>query len=173
MQKLAEAYPNDVRLVFKHLVVHPQIARTPALASCAAQKQGRFWEMEHAIWESAWGPPEAARLNRDNLGEDNMMKLAQSLSLDIDRFKADMNGNACRDEVDGTSRLLGPIGADGTPTFYINGHIIQGALPFEQLKARVEEELKKADDAIKSGQIKPQDFYQKMVVERGKKSIGS
>ena len=41
-----------MRFAFKHFVVHPQVAITPALATCAAQKQGKFWEMETAIWEA-------------------------------------------------------------------------------------------------------------------------
>src|SRR5688572_24659555 len=54
MDQIAKAYPNDVRFVFKHFVVHPQVATVPAMATCAAQNQGKFWEMKQAIWDSAW-----------------------------------------------------------------------------------------------------------------------
>jgi len=41
------------------------------------------------------------------------------------------------------------IGARGTPAFFINGTFLSGARPFEQFKARIDEELKKAEELAK------------------------
>ena len=38
-------YPKDLKVVYKHFVVHPQLATIPALAACAADKQGKFHKM--------------------------------------------------------------------------------------------------------------------------------
>jgi protein-disulfide isomerase len=170
MEEIAKNYPNDVRFVFKNFVVHPQTATTPALAACAAQLQGKFWEMKKAIWESAWEiDPRPHMKDVQLLNQDNMEKLAQGLGLNMTKFKADLSGQACKSRIDNEQRELSQVGVDGTPAFYVNGRLISGAMPFQSFKAVIDEEIKKADDAIKGG-VKPDEYYQKQVVEKGKKS---
>jgi protein-disulfide isomerase len=171
MEQIAKAYPNDVRFVFKHFVVHPQTATIPALATCAAQQQGKFWEMEDAIWKSAWEMDPRPRMkDAALLGKDNMLKLAKDLGLNMDKFTADLDGAACKDQIAKHQQQLGAVGVDGTPAFYVNGRPISGAVPFENFKAVIDEEIKKADEAIKAG-VKAEEYYQKVVVEKGKKSV--
>src|SRR6266545_3680564 len=122
MEQIAKAYPNDVRFVFKHFVVHPQTATAPALAACAAQQQGKFWEMKKAIWESAWElEPRPHMKDVKLLAQDNMEKLAQGLSLDMSKFKSDMQGDTCKTQLANQQRELSQVGVDGTPAFYVNG----------------------------------------------------
>jgi protein-disulfide isomerase len=170
MEQIEKEYGNQVRFVHKHFVVHPQTATTPALATCAAQKQGKFWEMKHAIWESAWEVSPRPRMKDPGLlGEENMLKLAQELKLDMDRFKTDLASDACKAQLATHQRELASVGVDGTPAFYVNGRPISGAQPFENFKAVIDEEIKKVDEAIKAG-TKPEEYYQKVVVEKGRKS---
>lgn len=171
MEEIAKTYPKDVRFAFKHFVVHPQVATTPALATCAAQKQGKFWEMEMAIWNSAWEiDPRPHLKDAALLNADNMMKLAKDVGLNVDKFKADMDGDACKAQIATHQKDLSNVGVDGTPAFFVNGRPVSGAQPFPAFKALIDEELKKADDAIKGG-IDEKDYYQKAVVEKGKKSV--
>jgi protein-disulfide isomerase len=170
MEEVLKNYPNDVRLAYKHYVVHPQVATTPALATCAAQKQGKFWEMEKAIWESAWEiDPRPHLKDAALLGKDNMEKLAKGLGLNMDKFKADLDGEACKTQIATHQRELSNVGVDGTPAFFVNGRPVSGAQPYQNFKALIDEELKKADDAIKAG-TKPEEYYEKAVVEKGKKT---
>jgi protein-disulfide isomerase len=145
-----------------HYVVHPQVATLPAWAACAAQKQGKFEEFEHKCWNEAYG--------KVNYDEALMLKFADDLKLDAARFKADMNGDACKQQVADHQKRLGQVGVTGTPAFFINGRYLSGARPIEQFKALVDEELKKANDAIAKGGVTPETYYQKMVFEAGKKS---
>src|SRR5262249_14182594 len=46
----------------------------------------------------------------------------------------------------------------GTPTFFINGRPVRGALPFDLFKQVIDQELKKADDLLAKG-TKPADLY--------------
>src|SRR5690606_2182796 len=39
---LQEKYGKDIKIVYKHLIVHPQVATTPALAACAGHRQGKY-----------------------------------------------------------------------------------------------------------------------------------
>jgi predicted DsbA family dithiol-disulfide isomerase len=152
-----------VKVVYKHLIVHPSVATTPALAACAAHRQGKFHEMEKLIWEKGFNA------NR-NLGEDNMLALAKEAGLDVAKLKADMTGE-CQKIVEKDQAELRAVGARGTPAFYINGRFLSGAQPIERFKAIIDEELKKADETIKKGEATADSYYQKVVLDKGKKGI--
>jgi predicted DsbA family dithiol-disulfide isomerase len=152
-----------VKIVYKHYVVHPQVATTPALAACAAHKQGKFAPMEKLIWDKGYSA------NR-NLGEDNMLALAKEAGLNVDKFKADMNGEECKQLIQTDQAQLAKVGVRGTPAFFINGRHLSGAQPFEQFKALIDEELKKADERIKAG-TKVADYYKTWVLEKGQASL--
>jgi protein-disulfide isomerase len=170
LEELNKAYPNDVRFVFKHFVVHPQTAMTPALATCAAGNQGKFWEMEKAVWSSAWDTSSGRMKDVQMLNQDNMEKLAGELKLNMDKFKADMAGDKCKKDIQDGMSMLSKMGVRGTPAFFINGRYLSGAQPIEAFKAVIDEEIKKADEAIKSG-TKADDYYKTAVVDKGKKSL--
>jgi protein-disulfide isomerase len=172
LKDLKSKYGKDVRLVYKHYVVHPQIATTPALAACAAGKQGKFWEFYDAVFDSAWdlssGSPRL--IGADKLNADHMLDLAASLSLDIDRFRADMNGDACKADVANDQTLLASVGVRGTPSFFINGRFLSGAQPMGNFEALIDEEKTKAEAAIKAGQRRSR-YYDEVVVKKGKTTV--
>jgi predicted DsbA family dithiol-disulfide isomerase len=157
-------YGNDVRVVYKHFVVHPQVATTPALAACAAHKQGKFTEMEHLIWEKGF------KANR-NLSKENMVTLAKEAGLNMDQFQKDMDGQECAQTIRKDQAELSRVGTSGTPAFYINGRFLSGARPIDQFKVLVDEELKKANDRIGKGEATVADYYDKFVLQQGKKQL--
>jgi predicted DsbA family dithiol-disulfide isomerase len=152
-----------VRIVYKHYVVHPQVATTPALAACAAHRQGKFREMEHLIWEKGFNA------NR-NLSAENMKTLAGELKLDMAKFSADLDGQECKQTVQQDQAQLAAVGTRGTPAFYINGRFLSGAQPIDRFKAIIDEELKKANEEIKKG-AKAETYYTEFVLKKGKPRI--
>jgi protein-disulfide isomerase len=56
------------------------------------------------------------------------------------------------------------VGANGTPTFFINGREISGAQPFPAFQTVIDEEIKKADALLKKG-TKPEQLYEKLVAD--------
>ncbi|MBK7540135.1 MAG: thioredoxin domain-containing protein [Myxococcales bacterium] len=54
MEEIVKKYGADVRIVYKQFVVHPQTATAPALAACAAHKQGRFEQMDKLLWDKVF-----------------------------------------------------------------------------------------------------------------------
>jgi predicted DsbA family dithiol-disulfide isomerase len=157
-------YGNDIKVVYKHFVVHPQQATVPALAACAGALQGKFSEMEKLIWVKGYG---AGR----NLSKENMQTLAKEAGLDMDKFNKDLDGQECAQRVRQDQAELSKLGTSGTPAFYINGRFLSGARPIEQFKAVIDEELKKANDRISKGEATVENYYDKFVVQQGKKSI--
>jgi predicted DsbA family dithiol-disulfide isomerase len=142
--------------------VHPQVATLPAQAACAANLQGKFEKMEELLWEKAY------KANR-NFAADNIDALAKEAGLNFDKFKADVAG-ACVKIVQEEQAQLAAVGVRGTPAFFINGRYLSGAQPIENFKRIVDEELKKANDAIAKG-MKAEDYYNEVVVKGGKKGV--
>ena len=65
-----------MRVVYKNMVVHPQVVMKGHQAGCAASKQGKFLEFKHEWWDKAYAPYAAAR-DASKLGEENIMAIAK------------------------------------------------------------------------------------------------
>ena len=168
VDQIMAAFPKDVRVVTKYMVVH-EPAIPAGLASCAANKQGKYTEMKNHLWTNAWGPdgrPIMAQLTPEAMEAD-----ATTLGLDLAKFKEDMNSEDCRGWLIASEQTLRNVGQSGTPGFYINGRALGGLVPFESMKQIIAEELAKADKAIADG-VSQDDFYQKVVVDAGEKKVG-
>ena len=162
LEQLLKDYPGQIKIVYKDYIVHPNSATVPAHAACAAHEQGKFAEYNKAIWEHAFGK---------DTTEPKMIELATNLKLNIDKFKADMASDKCKQGVANDQKMLSAVGVTGTPAFYINGRFLSGARPIEQFKALIDEELKKANALIGKDGVTASNYYDKAIVGKGKKSI--
>ena len=130
---MLEQYPNDVKLVFKNFPltrIH-KFAMDAAVASMAANQQGKFWEFHAGLFK-----------NYNNLNAEKIEELAQAAGLDMEQFKQDRQNPALaamvqRDLKDGVE-----AGVRGTPSIFVNGRLLQQrSLPgFKQI---IDEELAK------------------------------
>jgi hypothetical protein len=152
-----------VKIVFKHFLVHPQQGTIPAYAACAADQQGKFKPMYDLIWEKGFS---AGR----NLSRENMETLAKEAGLNMNKFKADMDG-PCKQIVEQDQADVAKVGTSGTPAFYINGRFLSGAQPIDQFKTIIDEELKKANDRIAKGEASVATYYDEFVLKRGAKEL--
>jgi protein-disulfide isomerase len=111
MEKLVSDHPGQVRLSFKFypLSGHPQ-GESTARAAAAAQKQGKFWEMHHALFD-----------HQNALEPKDIEKYAKDLGLDMAKFKADWASEPIADRVARDHKQGDQLGISGTPTIYING----------------------------------------------------
>lgn len=147
--------------MFKHYLVHPQAGTIPAHAACAANLQGKFSEMYELIWQQ----------NR-NFSRENMDKLAQQLGLDMNRYKADMDGQ-CKQIVAQDQADAAKVGTSGTPAFYINGRYMSGAQAIEKFKLLIDAELKLANERIAKGEATVENYYDEFVLKRGLKEVAA
>jgi protein-disulfide isomerase len=161
LEQLVKDYPGQVRIVYKDYIVHPQTATVPALAACAAHKQGKFAEFNRVLWDRSFGK---------DWSEAFMATLAKELGLDVARFQKDMNGSECKQGLADDQKILAAVGVTGTPAFFINGRFMSGARPIEQFKVLVDEELGKAKERIGKDGVTAANYYEKVVVEKGKKT---
>lgn len=175
MEEIVKKYGADVRIVYKQFVVHPQAATAPALAACAAHKQGRFEQMDKLLWEKVFAAKNfdkdqgAQRCWEAAEGCPVVVGLAQELQLNIDKFKADMRGD-CQEYIQRDQAALRALGMSGTPGFFINGRWISGAQQIGTFVGVIDEELKKANERIAGGTSQAS-YYQTWVVEKGLKTL--
>lgn len=131
VQQVLQTYGDRIKFVYRHypLPNHPN-ARPAAEAAACAEAQGRFWEYHDRLFANP------ARLTNDDLKAH-----AAAVGLDTTRF------NTCFDErqqkagVDADIAAADAAGVTGTPAFFINGRMIDGAQPFDAFKRVIDEEL--------------------------------
>jgi protein-disulfide isomerase len=111
LDQLYEHHPGSIRFLFKHypLPMHPN-AEKAARAAVAAQRQGKFWEMHHVLFE-----------HQTELSVENVEKLAQGIGLDMARFRQDRDSEATADFVAKNRKQGEALELTGTPSIFING----------------------------------------------------
>jgi protein-disulfide isomerase len=181
MEDLRKKYGNDLRIVFKQFVVHPQVATAPALAVCAANKQGKFLQMDALLWDKGF---KARSFDKDAAAEAGgqtqkcwesaagcpiVNGFAQELGLNVDKFKADMKGE-CQAQIQRDQRELQALSVSATPSFFVNGRFMAGAMPIENFVTLIDEELKKANEKIQAG-TPAASYYQQVVLDKGLKTV--
>jgi len=169
MNELVKEYGGKVRVVYANLLIHPP-AKPAHLGSCAAAKQGKYKEFKDAFWEKGFAPY-AASGGRDQapLGEDNVVKIAKDLGLDGEKLKTDMHSPDCEKRIEADMAEMQKFHVNSTPTFFINGKHVNGALPKDQFKRIIDEQLAQVE---KSG-VAPADYYEKVVIAKGEKQFRS
>jgi len=167
MEELVKDYNGKVRVVYANMVVHPP-AKPAHLASCAAAKQGKYKEFKDAFWEKGFLPYASAR-DPSKLGEENIMVIAKGIGLDTGKLKTDMSSPECEARIQSDMAEMSKFHVNATPTFFINGQHVGGALPKEGFKQIIDAQLKKAEASGVSGG----DYYDKVVLAKGEKQFRS
>jgi protein-disulfide isomerase len=116
MDKIVESHKNDLRFVYKFYVLgkFPN-SENAARAAIAAGKQGKFWEMHHAIFS-----------HQQQLDQQGLDALAKDLGLDITRLHADMQAPETAERIARDRKLGEDVKVEGTPTIFVNGRQYDG-----------------------------------------------
>lgn len=133
LNQVAEKYPQDVKHVFKNfpLGMHA-FAKPAAKASLAAGAQGKFWEMRQKLFD-----------NFRTINQENIIKYATELGLDMEKFQQALNDSKydALVEEDLQDGELADVG--GTPTIFINGKRFQGNRSVEGFEAAIKSYIAK------------------------------
>ncbi len=109
-----------------------------ALASRAAQEQGKFWEYHDLLYENQSSP--------GAFSDENLLALAREAGLDVAEFETSLASGEHRREVMDAFEEGQRSGITGTPTFVINGQILVGAQPMEVFEQAIEGAAREAQD---------------------------
>jgi protein-disulfide isomerase len=129
-------YDGKVRLVHKDLPleqIHPQAQLAAEAARCAGE-QGKFWEYHDALYGNA-----------PKLGAAELKGYAKQIGLNASPFDQCLASGKYKVLVQKDLAEGAQLGLTGTPSFFINGREISGALPVESFAAIIDEELGQAN----------------------------
>jgi protein-disulfide isomerase len=131
LERIFTEYKDQVNLVFKDfpLDFHKDARGAHNAALCAAD-QNKFWEFHDIVFK-----------NQQKIGIDDLKKYGADLGLDTEKFNACIDQRAHEKTVAANVQLGQTLGVTGTPCFFVNGRVLKGAVPFEQFKALIDEEL--------------------------------
>ncbi|MCD6059951.1 MAG: oxidoreductase [Moraxellaceae bacterium] len=139
MSELLEKYGERVRYVHRDYPIaklHPQAPRAHLAARCAAQ-QDRFWPFHDRLFGAA-----------ADAGEQQLAAIATDAGLDATAFAGCLQdpamATAVQDDIAAGTRL----GVTGTPTYFINGHMVVGAQPLSRFVDAVEAALAEQTKAL-------------------------
>lgn len=99
---------SDVRIIFKEFPIRGPASEFAAKAALAAQMQGKYFELHKAIMAA----------NRA-LTQEDILKIAQTAGLNVDKLKIDMNSDTVKNQIKANYKLAQDLQLMGTPAFFI------------------------------------------------------
>lgn len=125
--QLMEEDPK-LRVVMKEFPILSQESVQAARAGLAAARQGKYHSFHFALMDKG-----------GSFSDQEIFAVAQSVGLDVERLRADMQDPAIESTLRRVHRLAGKLGISGTPAFVIGDTLVPGAVGLEQLRALVAE----------------------------------
>ena len=131
LEALVAKHPHDVVVFYKNfpLSFHPD-SKNCAIASVAAQRQGKFLDMHKKLFASQGAQ-----------SKDQIMGYAKDLGLDMQKFVTDFGDPAAAARVDADRAEGEKAQIQGTPTIYVNGREFTDPVTLDDLGDWVAEEL--------------------------------
>lgn len=134
LEQFEKDYGQRLRVVFREFPL-PQHkhALEAAQAAEAAGLQGKFWEMHDLLYRNRAIWPHQTDVQKA------FEEYANSLKLDLERFKKDMAGEEVKARIEADRQRAASLGIDRTPGILVNNHRIPAsALSPVGLRAAVE-----------------------------------
>jgi protein-disulfide isomerase len=146
LPRIEERYirTGKMRFVYRHMaVLGPPSMQAAQAASCAFE-QGKFWEYHDTLFR-----------NRSPLAFSvtELKRSAADLKLDGQEFAACLDSGKYAERVKVETAIGRALGANGTPSFLVNGQLAIGALPFDMFREGIDALL--TADQKSPGPVKP------------------
>lgn len=109
-------FGDKIKFEFRHFpltTIHPQAFRAALAAECA-NDQGKFWEYHDLLY-----------MNQPNFSPSELVSYAEGLGLNKETFKACLDSRAKNDVVRADMAEASSRQVNATPTFYVNGQVVQ------------------------------------------------
>ena len=129
-QALMDNYPNQIRFVYRDFPIFGDSSEAAAEAAACAGDQGIYWKYHAALFSGQYP-----------LGRAAYEQYASDLGLETAAFRACLDDHRSLAEIKADAADATRLGLNSTPSFVINGRIVIGALPFEDFKTIIDEEL--------------------------------
>lgn len=135
LKRLMTAYHGQLKLVFRDFPlrqIHPEAQKAAEAAQCA-NDQGQFWPYHDRLFAAS------------DMGIADLKRYAVELDLDAEQFNTCLDSAKYSQEVQKDIDDARAVGVNATPSFFVNGMPISGAVPFERFVEMVELALGQSD----------------------------
>jgi protein-disulfide isomerase len=131
LKKIQAEFPGKVTLAFKDfpLPMHRSAQKAAEAAGCAG-RQGKFWDFHDTMFANA-----------QKLEPLHLKEYARTLKLDVASFDQCLDAGEQAEAVRKDLAQAQRLGLTGTPSFFINGHFLSGAVQYSTLREIVEQQL--------------------------------
>ncbi len=126
---ITEKYGDRIRYVVMHYpleTLHANAVGAAEAAECAAD-QGKFWEYHDALFTA------------ESLTGVSLRALAGTMKLDTRRFTTCLDMREKSRLVQKDVALGTSLGVTGTPTFFVNGRVLEGAQPLPLIERAIDD----------------------------------
>ncbi len=132
LHQVVEKYGNEVRVVYRQFPLsqlHPNAEKAAEASLCAAE-QNRFWDLHNLMFET-----------QNQLSEEDLKAKAVTLKLDSGAFDTCLTTGKYAGRVQQDQRDGYMLGVSSTPSMFVNGRFLTGALPLSDLSKILDEEI--------------------------------
>ncbi len=110
LESIVNSNPN-VRIVFKEFPIRGPVSEVAARMALAAKIQGKYFEFHKAVMKQAE--------QGQQLSESLLLKIAQSVGLNVKKLQDDMKGPVVSQEIKQNTKLAQDLLIMGTPAFFV------------------------------------------------------
>ncbi|MDQ7814973.1 MAG: vitamin K epoxide reductase family protein [Patescibacteria group bacterium] len=134
MKRIKDEYKDRVKFASRIFIL-PEIhanSKGAGIAAECARREGKYLEFI-----------DAALLNQENLTRADLVRYAEALRIDKQKFNACLDDPTAADRVVADRKAGEALGVDSTPTIFFNDQVLGGIPTYEQFKELIDDELKK------------------------------
>jgi len=132
---LKKKYGEKIKVVFKNfpLPFHKDAKRAAMAALCANEQGDKyFWKLHDKMFGA-----------QHNLSKDGLKEMAKNIGLAEKKFAECLDTNKYMAQVESDINHGKDVGVKSTPTFFVNGKVVSGALPLETFSELIDKDLNK------------------------------
>ncbi len=131
--EVKKKYGNKVRIAFRHfpLPMHREAKSASEASMCVnEQSTDKFWKYHDILFK-----------NQDKMDTASLEKYAKDVGADVAKFNECVKSGKYKQLVEQDMEYGEKIGVKSTPTFFVNGQLVSGAVPIETFSEIIDEEL--------------------------------
>jgi protein-disulfide isomerase len=135
LKELLKEYPTQLRLIFRNnplVRIHPNAEKAAEAAACA-NVQGKFWEMHDLLYSE-----------QNSLSVDALKEKARRLGLDSKQFDDCLDSGRGAEFVKKDQEASDKLGLTTTPSSFVNGRFVGGAMAPFKWETLIDEEIRRA-----------------------------
>jgi protein-disulfide isomerase len=132
VDEVLSRYPGQVRFVHRDFLLGKPRSLPAARAARCAGEQGKFWEYHRNLL-----------IGSGDMSDEDLRNRAAGMGLDAGRFSACVAADRFDADIRASTESGNSLGIDATPTFFINGRRLVGAMQPDQFAEVIDDELGK------------------------------